>query len=195
MPTSSPPFPFAFLNPPLAVVKARVPAGPPPPRLDSLEDEDARPPPPLPLPPRTDCPFLAFGSKAFRAGAPRLDDAVFAAAAAAAARGTGGARPPAVAAGSADASGLRRTRWRGLDLAGESVAAPVAVAAAVCWDDDDVVLLLSGQSDSCVANAGDMAEGERRVKCWYGRLRCTASLSMQVLHLAQEQSIAIASFR
>lgn len=155
MPTSSPPFPFAFLNPPLAVVKARVPAGPPPPRLDSLEDEDARPPPPLPLPPRTDCPFLAFSSKAFGAGAPRLDDAVFAAAAAA--RGTGGAGPPAVAAGSADASGLRRTRWRGLDLAGDSVAAPVAVAAAVCWDDDDVVLLLSGQSDSCVANAGDMA--------------------------------------
>lgn len=159
-PTSSPPWPFAFLNPPLAVVNARVPAGPPPPPLlDSLEDEEARPAP-LPLPPRVDCPFLAFGTKAF--GPPRLVDGVFAAAAAAA-RGTGGARPLAVAAaaaaaGSADPSGLRRTRWRGLALAGGTVAAAAlaAVAAGVCWD-DDVVLLLSGHSDSCVANAGDMA--------------------------------------
>ena len=151
MPTSSPPFPLTFLKPPLAVVNARVPAGPPP-LLDSLEDEEARPPP-LPLPPRVDCPFLAFGSKAFGAGPPRLVDAVFAAAAA---RGTGGARPPAVAAASADASGLQRTRWRGLDLAGDSVAALAAVAADGTWD-DDVVLPLSGQSDSCVANAGDMA--------------------------------------
>ena len=37
-----------------------------------------------------------------------------------------------------------------------SVAALAAVAADGTWD-DDVVLLLSGQSDSCVANAGDMA--------------------------------------
>lgn len=151
-PTSSPPLPFVFLNPPRAVVKARVPAGPPPPPplLDSLEDENGRPPPPLPLPPRIDCPFLAFGSKGVGAGPPRLVDVEFAAAR----TGTGGAR----AAGPAEASGLRRTRWRGLALAGDvdDAAALVAVAAAVCWD-DDAVLLLSGQSDSCVANAGDMA--------------------------------------